>query len=108
MSRYFSFLDHEDHITQRFLIKREINKIKSDSLGLVYQTHRTGACQMLSLYLDDHVVFVFYSMVCYINWFLDIKPALHSRDKLCTVMVYTTFLYVVSSILLRIFVSVFI
>lgn len=34
MSRNFSFLDHKDHITQRFLIEREIDKIKRGSLGL--------------------------------------------------------------------------
>ena len=50
MSMYLPFLDHKDHITQCFLIKREINTIKKGSMGMARQRKKTGADQMLYLY----------------------------------------------------------
>lgn len=44
-------------------------------------------------YWDHHVDFILYSidMVYYIDWFSDIDPSLHSRNKSLMVMVYHVF-----------------
>lgn len=45
-----------------------------------------------AFYFDDYMAFVFNPVdrVCYINWFWDVKPSLHSCDKPHLVMLHTT------------------